>query len=100
MRSGPQIACLWTESPIRATYTKAVLFHGRSGRAEPSMAGSTRTIASDKSMCTAPSKKKDEIGWTCDFQVLLISRRWLEEIKDLIDPSKTFVGRVFQNGQE
>lgn len=49
---------------------------------------------------TAPPKKKDEIGWTCDFQVLLISRRWLEEIKDLIDPSKTFVGRVFQNGQE
>ena len=47
-----------------------------------------------------PPKKKDEISWTCEFQVLLISRRWLEQIEDLIEPSKTFAGRVFQKGQE
>jgi hypothetical protein len=47
-----------------------------------------------------PPKKKDELSWTCDFQVPLISRRWLEQIEDLIDPSKTFVGRVFLKDQE
>jgi hypothetical protein len=48
----------------------------------------------------APPKRKDEISWTCDFGVPLISRRWLEQIEDLMDSSKTFVGRVFLKGEE
>ena len=45
-------------------------------------------------------RQRDEISWTCDFQVDLISRRWLEQIEDLIDPAKTCVGAVFLDGQE
>jgi hypothetical protein len=48
----------------------------------------------------APPGKKDEVSWTCEFQVFLIAKSWLEAIADLIDPSKTFLGRVYQNGQE
>jgi hypothetical protein len=49
---------------------------------------------------TGRPEKKDEISWTCEFQVTLLARVWLRQIEDLIDPAKTSVGQVFLNGQE
>lgn len=43
---------------------------------------------------------RDEMSWTCDFQVRLIAKRWLNQIQDLIDPMQTHVGAVFLDGQE
>jgi hypothetical protein len=48
----------------------------------------------------AGPKKKDQISWTCEFQVTLVARAWLRQIEDLIDPAKTSVGQVFLHGQE
>jgi hypothetical protein len=53
----------------------------------------------DVHLAAAP-KKRDELSWTCEFQVFLIARTWLAEIRDLVDPSKTFVGRAFHKGEE
>ncbi len=47
---------------------------------------------------SSPPKKKDEISWTCEFQVKLVARTWLDRIEDLLDPSS--VGKVFLHGQE
>jgi hypothetical protein len=41
----------------------------------------------------------DEVSWTCNFQVLLASRRWLAQIEDLIDGRQVALGQVFVNGK-
>ena len=48
----------------------------------------------------ARPRARDEMSWTCDYQVRLIARRWLDQIQDLIDPAQTHLGSVFLNGQE
>jgi hypothetical protein len=42
---------------------------------------------------------RDELSWTCNFAILLIERRWLGEIRDLIDESRTFLGEVRRAGK-
>jgi hypothetical protein len=42
----------------------------------------------------------DEVAWTCDFQIRVISRRWLAEIEDLIDGHRVYAGRLILNGDE
>ena len=46
----------------------------------------------------SPPKKTDEVSWTCEFQVKLMAKTWLDRIKDLLPPSS--VGQVFLNDQE
>jgi hypothetical protein len=53
----------------------------------------------DIHVAAAPSPK-DEVSWTCEFQVFLLARRWLETIEDLIDPTRIFVGRLYLEGRE
>lgn len=48
----------------------------------------------------ARPRTRDEMSWTCDYQVKLIARRWLDQIQDLIDPAQTHLGKVFLKGQE
>jgi len=47
-----------------------------------------------------PPRRADELSWTCDFQVLLAQRAWLDQIEDLFDGEKVALGRVFVDGQE
>lgn len=44
--------------------------------------------------------KGGEYTWTCEFTIELISRRWLDTVGDLLDRSRTYVGKVFHNGEE
>jgi hypothetical protein len=57
-----------------------------------------RVGAIDVHLARAPSGP-DEVTWTCDFQVLLVSRKWLTQIEDLIDGHRVALGQVFVNGR-
>jgi hypothetical protein len=39
-----------------------------------------------------------EITWTCRFSVTLLTRAWLEQVHDLIDHERTFLGSVRKDG--
>ena len=41
-----------------------------------------------------------EVTWTCDFQIRVISRRWLAEIEGLVDGHRVCPGRVILHGDE
>lgn len=41
----------------------------------------------------------DEVSWTCDFQVLLVSMSWLADIEDLIDGQRVALGKVLVEGR-
>jgi len=45
-------------------------------------------------------RKRDEVTWSCEFQIEIVSRRWLAEIEGLVDGQKVFVGRLFLHGKE
>jgi len=47
----------------------------------------------------APSGQ-DEVTWTCNFSVRVVSRGWLAAIEDLIDGEKICLGRLYLNGEE
>lgn len=49
-------------------------------------------------MARAPTGS-DEVSWTCNFQVLLASRKWLAQIEDLVDGQRVALGQVFVNGR-
>lgn len=53
----------------------------------------------DVHVSKAPSDRA-EVIWTCDFQIRVISRRWLAEIEDLVDGSKIYAGRLLLDGEE
>ena len=53
-----------------------------------------RVGAIDIHLSKAPSAL-DEVTWTCNFQVLLVSMEWLAQIEDLIDGRKVALGQVF-----
>ncbi|WP_372785804.1 hypothetical protein [Phenylobacterium sp.] len=57
-----------------------------------------RVGAIDVHLSHAP-RGPDEVTWTCDFQVLLVSRDWLVQIEDLIDYHKVALGQVFVDGR-
>ena len=57
-----------------------------------------RVGAIDVHLARAPTGP-DEVSWTCNFQVLLASRRWLAQIEDLIDGQRVALGQVFVNGR-
>jgi hypothetical protein len=57
-----------------------------------------RVAAIDVHLSRAPSGP-DEVTWTCNFQVLVTSRRWLAQIEDLIDGRQVALGQVFVDGQ-
>lgn len=44
-------------------------------------------------------QSRDEVSWTCNFQVLLVSRRWLAAVEDLVDGQKVVLGKVIVAGQ-
>ena len=48
----------------------------------------------DVHLAKAPSGR-DEVTWTCDFGVLVVSREWLAQIEDLIDGQRIALGQVF-----
>ena len=41
-----------------------------------------------------------EVTWTCDFQIRVVSRRWLAQIEDLVDGHRVCTGRLVLNGDE
>lgn len=57
-----------------------------------------RIAAIDVHLSRVPSGP-DEVSWTCNFQVLLASRRWLAQIEDLIDGERIARGQVFVDGR-
>jgi hypothetical protein len=57
-----------------------------------------RVGAIDVHLSRAPSGP-DEVTWTCDFQVLLASRKWLAQIGDMIDGRRVALGQVFVDGR-
>jgi hypothetical protein len=57
-----------------------------------------RVGAIDVHLVQAPTDP-DEVSWTCNFQVLLASRRWLTQIEDLIDGQRVALGQVFVKGR-
>lgn len=57
-----------------------------------------RIAAIDVHLAQAP-RGPDEVSWTCDFQVLLASRKWLAQIEDLIDGQRVALGEVFVDGR-
>jgi hypothetical protein len=61
--------------------------------------GSSRVGQIDVHVSKAPSDRA-EVTWTCDFQIRVISRRWLAEIEDLVDGSKICAGRLLLDGEE
>jgi hypothetical protein len=65
--------------------------------------GGVHTSASvgsiDVHVSEAPSGQ-DEVTWTCNFSVRVVSRGWLAAIEDLIDGKKICLGRLYLNGEE
>lgn len=57
-----------------------------------------RLAAIDVHLLRGPSGP-DEVSWTCNFQVLLASRRWLAQIEDMIDGQRVALGQVFVDGR-
>ena len=57
-----------------------------------------RVVAIDVHLSRAPSER-DEVTWTCDFQVRLVSREWLAQIEDLIDGQRIALGQVYVDGE-
>ncbi|WP_293901113.1 hypothetical protein [Phenylobacterium sp.] len=49
---------------------------------------------------SATPRDRDEVTWTCDFQIRVVSRQWLAEIEDLVDGRKVCVGRLYLRGKE
>jgi hypothetical protein len=47
-----------------------------------------------------PPNVYDEINWTCDFGVLVVNRKWFNDLEDLVDHSKIFIGNLYENGAE
>ena len=41
----------------------------------------------------------DEVSWTCEFQVLIVSKAWLTQIEDLVDHEKVAIGKVIVDGE-
>jgi hypothetical protein len=52
----------------------------------------------DVHLSRTPSMR-DEVTWTCNFQVLLVSREWLAQIEDLIDGQRIALGQVYVDGE-
>jgi hypothetical protein len=57
-----------------------------------------RLAAIDVHLLRAPTGP-DEVSWTCNFQILLASRRWLAQIDDLIDGQRVALGQVIVDGR-
>lgn len=57
-----------------------------------------RVAAIDVHLSREPSGR-DEVSWTCNFQVLLASRQWLAQIENLIDGQRVALGQVFVDGR-
>jgi hypothetical protein len=45
-----------------------------------------------------PPPKRDEVSWTCEFGVFIVSRAWLNLFDDLIDQNDNFVGDLLVDG--
>lgn len=60
---------------------------------------SSRVGPIDVHVSKAPSDH-DEVTWTCDFQIRIVSQRWLAEIEDLVDGHKVHVGRLLLAGDD
>lgn len=58
----------------------------------------TRVGSIDVHLAKAPVGP-DEVSWTCDFQVLLATRKWLAQVEDLIDGQRVALGQVFVEGR-
>jgi hypothetical protein len=56
-----------------------------------------RRAAIDVHLLQAPGGR-EEMSWTCNFQVLIVSRRWLAQIEDLIDGERIALGRAIVDG--
>lgn len=57
-----------------------------------------RIGAIDVHLSKAP-RAQDEVSWTCNFQVLLVSKAWLAQIENLVDGQKVALGHVIVDGQ-
>jgi len=57
-----------------------------------------RVGALDVHLDKAPSGR-DEVTWTCDFQVLIASTAWLAQIEDLFDGKRVALGQVIVDGR-
>jgi hypothetical protein len=52
----------------------------------------------DIHVAKAPSGR-DEVTWTCDFGVFVVSRKWLAALEDLIDGERICLGRLYLGGE-
>lgn len=57
-----------------------------------------RLGAIDVHLAEAPSGR-DEVTWTCNFQVLIASKAWLAQIEDLFDGERLALGKVIVDGR-
>ena len=57
-----------------------------------------RVSAIDVHLANAPNGR-DEVTWTCDFGVSVVSKEWLAQIEDLIDGRRVALGQVFVDGR-
>lgn len=48
---------------------------------------------------TEPPDERDELAWTCNFTVCVVKHTWLDEIRDLIDETRVFLGDVRSGGE-
>jgi hypothetical protein len=52
----------------------------------------------DIDVASAPNDQ-DELSWLCDFGLTLVAESWLDEIRDLIDSGRIYLGVVRQDGE-
>jgi hypothetical protein len=52
----------------------------------------------DVDVAKAPTSRI-ELNWTCAYHVCVVSRAWLDEIRDLIDESRIGIGEVRRQGR-
>jgi hypothetical protein len=50
----------------------------------------------DVKVAKAPNNR-DELNWTCDFQITVVADSWLSQLEDLIDDDRVALGKIIFN---